>query len=92
MRVQLASLMPAASTSEERGLEMTEPTHSRESDGTEELVRDIHVCWDSLRKAIDRRLIVALDKEASQAERRHAAAWLAVVSRTAVTLDDDLSS
>ncbi len=71
---------------------MAKPANLRQADDSEELVRDIHVCWDSLRNAIDRRLIVALDEEASRAERRNAAAWLAVVSRTAVGLDDDPSA
>ncbi len=67
-------------------------TRFQGSDEATDLIRDVHFSWDSLRKAIDRRLIVALDQEAPQAERRYAAAWLAVMSLRAVSLDDDLSS
>lgn len=63
-----------------------------EPDDSAELEGDVHMCWNSLRDAIDRRLLVALDDEAPWAERRRAAAWLAVVCRMAVTLDDDPSA
>lgn len=54
-----------------------------------DLTRDIHLSWHVLREEIDLRLRLALDEDTSPADRCRAAAWLAVVSQVAATLDDD---
>ncbi len=53
-----------------------------------DLARDIHLSWHILREEIDQRLRAALDEDAALADRCRAAAWLAVVSQVAATLDD----